>query len=76
MVGQMISQVCDIMHHQLQHVRFEHFLNTQFLLQILIVCVKLALIVHTIGQDPIRVDLPPALGVSSISIEQIADEHV
>lgn len=53
MVGQVVSQVCDVVHHQLLHLGFEHLFNTQLLLQIFIICLKLALVVHTVGQDTV-----------------------
>lgn len=75
-VGQVLGQVGDVVHEQLLHFGFEHFLDSHFLIQVLEVVVELAFLVHVGAQDAVAEDLPLALGVAVLRVEQVAHEHV
>lgn len=76
MVGQLLGQISNIVDEQLLHFRFEHFLDTYLVVEVLLVCVELAFVVHVGTQDAVTEDLPLALVVVVLRVEQIAHEHV
>jgi hypothetical protein len=45
-VGQLVGQISDVVHEQLLHFGFEHLLHRHFLIQVLVVIVELAFLLH------------------------------